>query len=131
MGYLTTIIILGGISVVATLGLAILTGYTGMFSIGHAGCMALGGYMAAALNMQLGVPFLPSILIGGLFSGACSLLIGFPTFRSRLTGDYFAIATFGFSEAIRLVLVNSYHPFINGAYGLSGVPTLTNAWNTL
>jgi branched-chain amino acid transport system permease protein len=131
MGYITTIIILGGISVIAALGLAILTGYTGMFSIGHAGFMALGGYMAAVLNMQLGVPFVPAVLLGGLFSGACSMLIGIPTFRSRLTGDYFAIATFGFSEAIRLVLVNSYHPFINGAYGLSGVPVLTNAGNTL
>jgi branched-chain amino acid transport system permease protein len=131
MGYITTIIILGGISVIAALGLAILTGYTGMFSIGHAGFMALGGYMAAVLNMQLGVPFVPAVLLGGLFSWACSMIIGIPTFRSRLTGDYFAIATFGFSEAIRLVLVNSYHPFINGAYGLSGVPVLTNAGNTL
>lgn len=130
MGYLTTIIILGGISIIATLGLAILTGYTGMFSIGHAGFMALGGYMAAVLHMQLGVPFVLAILLGGLFSGACSILIGFPTFRSRLTGDYFAIATFGFSEAIRLVLNNTY-PVIGGAYGLTGVPLLTNAGNTL
>lgn len=130
MGYLSTIIILGGISVIAALGLAILTGYTGMFSIGHAGFMALGGYMAAVINMQLGIPFLPAVLIGGLFSGACSLLIGFPTFRSRLTGDYFAIATFGFSEAIRLVLTNTY-PLIGGAYGLTGMPMLTNAANTL
>src|SRR5512138_1765334 len=108
MGYINTIIILGGINVIATLGLAILTGYTGMFSIGHAGFMALGGYMAAVLYMHLGVPFLLAVLIGGLFSGACSIIIGFPSFRSKLVGDYFAIATFGFSEAIRLVLNNTY-----------------------
>src|SRR5512133_3575922 len=130
MGYLTTIIILGGISVIATLGLAILTGYTGMFSIGHAGFMALGGYMAAVLNMQLKVPFLFAILLGGLFAGVCSLIIGFPSFRSRLVGDYFAIATFGFSEAIRLVLNNTY-PIIGGAYGLTSIPSYTNATNTL
>jgi branched-chain amino acid transport system permease protein len=130
VGYLTTIIILGGISIIATLGLAILTGYTGLFSIGHAGFMALGGYMAAVLNMQLHVPFVIAILLGGLFSGACSLIIGFPSFRSKLVGDYFAIATFGFSEAIRLVLTNTY-PIIGGAYGLTSIPMLTNATNTL
>jgi branched-chain amino acid transport system permease protein len=130
MGYLTTIIILGGISIIATMGLAILTGYTGMFSIGHAGFMALGGYMAAVLYMQLHVPFLLALLLGGLFSGACSLIIGYPSFRSKLVGDYFAIATFGFSEAIRLILNNTY-PIIGGAYGLTNIPMLTNAWNTL
>ncbi len=130
MGYLTTIIILGGISIIATMGLAILTGYTGMFSIGHAGFMALGGYMAAVLYMQLHVPFLLALLLGGLFSGACSLIIGYPSFRSKLVGDYFAIATFGFSEAIRLILNNTY-PIIGGAYGLTDIPMLTNAWNTL
>jgi branched-chain amino acid transport system permease protein len=130
MGYISTIIILGGISVIATLGLAILTGYTGMFSIGHAGFMALGGYMAAVLYMQLKVPFVLAIIAGGIFSGFASFLIGYPSFRSRLTGDYFAIATFGFSEAIRLVITNTY-PIIGGAYGYTGIPMLTNAWNVL
>ncbi len=45
--------------------------------------MALGGYMAAVLYMQLHVPFALALLLGGLFSGACSLLIGYPTFRSQ------------------------------------------------
>lgn len=130
MGYITTIIILGGISIIGALGLAILTGYTGMFSIGHAGFMALGGYMAAVLHIELHLPFLLALLLGGLFAGACSLLIGYPSFRSRLTGDYFAIATFGFAEAIRLLLTNTY-PIIGGAYGYTGIPQLTNAWNVL
>jgi branched-chain amino acid transport system permease protein len=128
MGYLSTILTLGGISVIATLGLAILTGYTGIFSIGHAGFMALGGYMAAVLYMQLKVPFVFAIILGGIFAGLCSFIIGFPTFRSRLTGDYFAIATFGFSEAIRLVITNTY-PIIGGAYGYTGIPNLTTPWN--
>lgn len=130
MGYITTIIILGGISIIATLGLAILTGYTGLFSIGHAGFMALGGYMAAVLYMELHIPFLIAIVLGGLFAGLCSFVIGYPSFRSRLAGDYFAIATFGFAEAIRLVLTNTY-PIIGGAYGYTGIPMLTNTWNVL
>jgi branched-chain amino acid transport system permease protein len=130
MGYISTIIILGGISIIATLGLAILTGYTGLFSIGHAGFMALGGYMAAVMYMELKVPFLLAVIIGGIFAGISSLLIGYPSFRSRLTGDYFAIATFGYSEAIRLVLTNTY-PIIGGAYGYTGIPMLTDVWNVL
>lgn len=124
MGYINTIIILGGINIIAALGLSILTGYTGLFSIGHAGFMALGGYATAVLYMNLHVPFLLALILGGLFAGLCSLIIGIPTFRSQLTGDYFAIATYGFSEAIRLILNNSY--FVGGAFGFTGIPQLTS-----
>lgn len=124
MGYINTIVILGGISVIAALGVAILTGYTGLFSIGHAAFMALGGYAAAFVYMNLNVPYIPALLVGGLFSGLCSLVIGVPTFRSKLTGDYFAIATFGFAEAIRLLLNNTYQS-LGGAFGFTGIPQLT------
>ncbi len=124
MGYINTIMILGGISVIAALGVAILTGYTGLFSIGHAAFMALGGYAAAYVYMNLHVPYGISILFGGVFAGLCSLIIGFPTFRSKLTGDYFAIATFGFAEAIRLLLNNTYTS-LGGAFGFTGIPQLT------
>jgi branched-chain amino acid transport system permease protein len=116
--------ILGGISVIAALGVAILTGYTGLFSIGHAAFMALGGYAAAYAFMNWHIPFVIALIFGGLFSGLCSLLIGFPTFRSKLTGDYFAIATFGFAEAIRLLLNNTYQS-LGGAFGFTGIPQLT------
>ena len=125
MEYINTIVILGGISIIAALGLAILTGYTGLFSIGHAGFMALGGYAAALLYMQFNVPFILALILGGAFSAVCSLIIGIPTFRSNLTGDYIAIATFGFSEAIRLILNNTYD-LIGGAFGFTGIPALTN-----
>jgi len=124
MGYINTIVILGGISVIAALGVAILTGYTGLFSIGHAAFMALGGYAAAYVFMNLHVPFIPALIFGGIFAGLCSLIIGVPTFRSKLTGDYFAIATFGFAEAIRLLLNNTYKS-LGGAFGFTGIPQLT------
>ncbi len=124
MGYLVAIIILGGIQVIAALGVAILTGYTGLFTIGHAGFMALGGYMCAIMVMELHVPFFFALIIGGLFAGLCSFIIGYPAFRSQLRGDYFAIATLGFSEAIRLLLNNTY-TLIGGAFGYMGMPTLT------
>ncbi len=130
MGYIYTIIILGGINVVAVTGVAILTGYTGMLTMGHSGFMALGGYMAAVLYMQFKVPFLIALVAGGAFAGLCSLIIGFPAFRSQLRGDYFAIATLGFSEAVRLILNNTYQ-VIGGAYGYTGIPQLTDMVNTL
>jgi branched-chain amino acid transport system permease protein len=131
MGYLSAIIILGGINIIAALGVAILTGYTGLFTIGHAGFMALGGYLSAVLMKEFGVPFPIALLAGGLFAGLTSFIIGYPSFRSRLRGDYFAIATLGFSEAIRLLLNNvkeiSLEPLgltgqvykIGGAFGYS------------
>lgn len=106
MGYINTILILGGINVIAALGVSILTGYTGLFTIGHAGFMALGGYVSAILIKEYSVHFVPALLVGGVFAGVASLIIGYPSFRSRLRGDYFAIATLGFSEAIRLLLNN-------------------------
>jgi branched-chain amino acid transport system permease protein len=128
MGYINAILILGGINVIAALGVAILTGYTGLFTIGHAGFMALGGYMCAVLVLEVHVPFSVALLAGGFFAGLCSLIIGYPAFRSRLRGDYFAIATLGFSEAIRLILNNTNAigdiP-TGGAFGYMGIPALT------
>ena len=122
MGYINTILILGGINVIAALGVSILTGYTGLFTIGHAGFMALGGYLSAILIKEYNVHFVLALLIGGIFAGIASLIIGYPSFRSRLRGDYFAIATLGFSEAIRLLLNNVKQIGsinVGGAFGYS------------
>jgi branched-chain amino acid transport system permease protein len=126
MDYLITIGILGGINIISAMGLAILTGYTGLFSLGHAAFMAVGGYGSAILFMKFNVPFVIAIILGGLIAGIVSLFIGIPTFRSQLTGDYFAIATFGFAEAIRLIL-NKW-AYVGGAEGMPGIPKLTNVW---
>jgi branched-chain amino acid transport system permease protein len=125
MGYINAIIILGGINIIAALGVSILTGYTGLFTIGHAGFMALGGYLSAVLIKEYGVPYPLALLAGGFFAGLASFIIGYPSFRSRLRGDYFAIATLGFSEAIRLLLNNikEIGPIkIGGSFGYS-IPT--------
>jgi branched-chain amino acid transport system permease protein len=126
MGYLVTICILSCINIVAVLGMAILTGYTGLFSIGHAGFMAVGAYSSAVLLMDFHVPFYLALLLGGVVAGASSFIIGIPAFRGQgtLRGDYFAIATLGFGEAVRLLL-NTTYKFFGGAYGLTGIPGLT------
>jgi branched-chain amino acid transport system permease protein len=128
MGYINTIIILGGINIIAALGVAIITGYTGLFTIGHAGFMALGGYMSAIMAKEFNIPFPIAILIGGTFAGLCSFIIGYPAFRSQLRGDYFAIATLGFSESIRLLLNNTKmigSIKLGGAFGYMAIPNHT------
>ncbi len=129
MDYLITVGILGGINIISAMGLAILTGYTGLFSLGHAAFMAVGGYSSALFFMKLNVPFVLAVVLGGLVAGLVSLFIGVPTFRSQLTGDYFAIATYGFAEAIRLIL-NKWK-YVGGAEGMPGIPKLTNVWIVL
>jgi branched-chain amino acid transport system permease protein len=128
MGYINAILILAGINIIAVIGVAILTGYTGLFSIGHAGFMALGAYMSAILAKDYNFPIILALLIGGFFAGLCSFIIGYPSFRSQLRGDYFAIATLGFSEAIRLVLNNTKtigSVNIGGAFGYMNIPSAT------
>jgi branched-chain amino acid transport system permease protein len=129
MGYIAAITVLAGINLIAVLGLAILTGYSGLFSIGHAGFMALGGYVAAILAKELHLPVLPALLGGGLFTGLASFVIGYPAFRSRLRGDYFAIATLGFAEAVRLILSNLKtlgRIKVGGAFGYMDIPRLSD-----
>ena len=125
MGYFITITILSCINIIAALGLAILTGYTGLFSMGHAGFMAVGGYATAVLYMHLHVPFWLALPLGGIIAGFSSFIIGYPAFRGKLRGDYFAIATLGFAEAVRL-LFNTNYKWLGGAYGFTGIPQLTS-----
>lgn len=124
MYYALSIATVAGINIICVSGLTILTGFTGMFSMGHAGFMAIGGYSAAVLYMHLHVPFLLAVVLGGVIAALSSLIVGIPTIHNRLTGDCFAIAMLGFGEAIRLLTSNIY-PVINGAMGLVGIPKRT------
>ena len=129
MGYLQGILILISINIVAVCGVIILTGYTGLFSLGHAGFVSIGAYISAVLCKDFGVPFILAMVLGGLVAALSSVIVGYPTLRGKLKGDYFAIAMMGFAEAIRLLFSNIY-PYFNGALGLSGIPkkiTLGNA----
>ena len=129
MGYLQGILILISINIVAVCGVIILTGYTGLFSLGHAGFVSIGAYFSAVLCKDFGVPFILAMVLGGLVAALSSVIVGYPTLRGKLKGDYFAIAMMGFAEAIRLLFSNIY-PYFNGALGLSCIPkkiTLGNA----
>lgn len=125
--YVSGILILSGINLMTVLGLSLLTGFTGMFSFGHAGFMAIGAYVAATMTMKFGVPFFGALLIGGIAAMIVSLFIGKLTLN--LKGDYFCIATLGFGEATRLILDNVQ--YFGGARGLSSIPTITTLPNII
>jgi len=125
MGYIEGIMISACINIVCVAGLAILTGYTGLFSMGHACFLCLGAYTAGILTKFFGLNYFIALLAGGAVAGAFSLIIGVPTLRGKMSADCFTIATFGFGEATRVVMANINHPYVGGALGLSGLESLT------
>jgi branched-chain amino acid transport system permease protein len=128
-----------GINVILAVSLNLINGYTGQFSLGHAGFMAVGAYAAAAVTMFAGPKFLAlapaawllpatdglflgALLIGGLAAALAGILVGAPSLR--LKGDYLAIVTLGFGEIIRVIFRNI--DSLGGALGLNGIPAYTN-----
>jgi branched-chain amino acid transport system permease protein len=127
-----------GINIIMAVSLNLVNGYTGQFSLGHAGFMAVGAYTAASVTMRLGphffsvaggsntatiaLLFLIALIIGGLVSALAGLCVGVPSLR--LKGDYLAIVTLGFGEIIRVIFRNM--DSVGGALGLTGIPAYTN-----
>jgi branched-chain amino acid transport system permease protein len=112
-----------GINIVLAVSLNLVNGFTGQFSIGHAGFMAVGGYVAGAVtyygslawfgDVQVAAGwlsrgdllFVAGCLVGALAAALCGLLVGLPSLRLR--GDYLAIVTLGFGEILRVLLQRS------------------------
>ncbi|NLI95328.1 MAG: branched-chain amino acid ABC transporter permease [Synergistaceae bacterium] len=123
MNYVLSIVTLAGINMIAVLGLSIFTGFTGLFSFGHAALVGIGAYTSAILTYYYFVPFPLALAAGMAASALVSLVIGIPTLRARLRSDYFAIAILGFGEALRVILENL--EITNGARGLPGIEPFT------
>lgn len=142
--YKLRILNLCAIYTILGLSMNLINGFTGLFSLGHAGFMAIGAYTTALLTMSVATksqnfflepiieplnnvvwPFLPALMLGGLLTALVGFLIGAPALR--LKGDYLAIATLGFAEIIRIIIINS-QSITNGALGLKGIPATTNLW---
>jgi branched-chain amino acid transport system permease protein len=137
--YPLRIIAMCGINIILAVSLNLVNGFTGQFSMGHAGFMAVGAYVAAALT-TLVVPavlsnawlsgglghltLLVSLLAGGAAAALVGLMVGIPSLRLR--GDYLAIVTLGFGEIIRIVILNI--DAVGGARGFYGIPPLTSIY---
>lgn len=118
-------IILICVNVIMSVSLNLINGYTGQFSLGHAGFMAVGAYVGVVSTVNFGLPFIAALILGAACAGILGFLIGLPTLRLR--GDYLAIATLGLGEIIRIVIMNI--EYVGGAAGFKGIPHFTNfAW---
>lgn len=127
--YFVQIALFAGINIILAVSLNLVNGFTGQFSLGHAGFMAVGAYTSSVLSLQFagnGTPgtlfFLMVLVAGGLASALCGVLVGIPSLRLR--GDYLAIVTLGFGEIIRVIIQNV--ELFGGARGLTGIPKLTS-----
>lgn len=112
-----TVLLTIGINIILAISLNLIIGITGQFSLGHAGFMIIGAYSCGVvLKLIAGgtVGVLLGILIGMAISAAVALVVAIPTLRLR--GDYLAIATLGFGEIIRIIILNM--EVTNGAAGL-------------
>ena len=120
--YIEGIFINSGYVLMVVLGLSLLTGFTGLFSFGHAGFMAIGAYISAICTLKLGLPFPLALVAGGCAAMVVGLFLG--SFTLKLKGDYFCIATLGFGEAVRLIFDNMQS--LGGARGLGGMRMYTS-----
>src|SRR6267142_2248464 len=113
-----------GVAIILAVSLNLVNGLTGQFSIGHAGFMAVGGYVSAVILMRgpqddpYRIFFVMAVLAGASAAAAAGYLVGKPSLRLR--GDYLAIVTLGFGEIIRVIIENT--PLFGGAIGLSPIP---------
>lgn len=121
--YIQGVLTVAMINIISTTGLAVFTGFTGLFSLGHAAFMAVGAYTSAILTYFVKAPYPVALLTGVLASSVLAMLVGYPTLRTRLRGDYFAIATIGMGEATRVILENL--KITQGARGLPGISQYT------
>lgn len=117
--YVQGVLALAMINVISVVGLSVFTGFTGLFSLGHAAFIAIGAYTAAISTYFYEINFYAALVLGGLMAGLVSLIIGYPTLKAKLRSDYFAIATLGFGEAVRVILENL--DITQGARGLPGI----------
>ena len=128
MDYVAHLTLNCGIFIILAVGLNLINGICGQFSLGHAGFWAVGAYAGAAYGVFL-APDIPDFLnlfiscgIGFITAALAGLLIGVPCLRLR--GDYLAIATLGFGEIIRIIIMNM--DSIGGPRGFTGIPAWSN-----
>ena len=150
-GYLQGLAINVGLFMILVVSLNLFNGFTGVFSLGHIGFMALGAYITAILTLPLSqkesylpdlpgwlagvhfdftlgsfpLGFLIAMLIAGVLVALVALLIGLVLMR--LSGHFVAVATLGFLVIVRVVLINAEN-FTRGSRTFSNVTAYTNLW---
>lgn len=143
------IVMLSAIYAVIGVSMNLVNGFTGIFSLGQAGFMAIGAYVVGVFTIDPAVrsslyyvtpisdsivnvyiPFWAALLIGGVIAVIFAALIGAPVLK--LKSDYLAIATLGFSEIIRVFFSGKHmEPFTNGSMGLKAIPKFSTIFTPI
>lgn len=138
--YYTRLYYLIEINIILTASLALINGYTGQFSLGHAGFMAIGAYTSVTVTTVVpkllfgasldpstiagNAGFIASVIAAGCVAGLFGFVIGFPSLRLR--GDYLAIVTLAAGEVIRAGL--RFVGGLGGPRGIPGIPAFSGAF---
>jgi branched-chain amino acid transport system permease protein len=143
-GYMIQILNLIAVNIILALSLNLIYGFTGLFSLGHAGFMAIGAYVCSILILApeqkemlfilepaydwvqaAQAPFFVAVVAGGLIAAVFGVAVGIPLLR--LGDDYLGMATLGFAEIVRIFAINLPR-LTNGALGFKGIPDHANLW---
>jgi branched-chain amino acid transport system permease protein len=144
--YIVHIITVVGIYIIAATSLNLTNGYTGLFSLGHTGFMAIGAYISVFLTYNVSLrtaynlpllpailggsdfqwPFLPALLVGGIAAALAALIIGFPVLK--LKGHYLAVASLGFMIIVT-TLAKGMKDITRGAAGIQVISRYTSIYN--
>jgi branched-chain amino acid transport system permease protein len=117
--YLLKVLTYVGLNVIVATGLALLFGYAGQISLGHAAFFGIGAYASGYVTTALEWPFLAGLALAVALSALGGLLLALPSIR--LKGHYLAMATLGFSEIASILFVEAKQ-ITGGNDGLSGIP---------
>lgn len=112
--------ILVAIAAIGALGLSMVTGYAGQLSIGQAGLLGIGGFVAGISSSQLGLGFIPALVLGVLAGAVVGLILGLPAVRLR--GLYLVMSTLGFHYVAAYGLTQ-YQAHVNATAALTGLTT--------
>ncbi len=106
---------------ILVLGVYLMTGLTGLFSLGQGGFVSIGAYTAAIAFMKFNLPFPVALIMAVVMGAFLGFLIGIPTLRLRR--DYFLLITFGLGEMVRAALLY-LSQLTGGALGMAGMPKM-------
>jgi branched-chain amino acid transport system permease protein len=117
--YHLTVMSTAYIFALATLGLNLITGYTGQFNLAHSGFMAVGAYTVGILTVDYQVPFWIAFALSGVTAAALGFFVGWVSLR--LKGHYFSIFTLCVGYIMFLV-IEKWESLTHGTVGIIGIP---------
>ncbi|MBM4056041.1 MAG: branched-chain amino acid ABC transporter permease [Planctomycetes bacterium] len=121
MEYVLHLLIFISIYILLSQSLSLTAGYSGLISLAHVGFYGIGAYTAAILSVNLGIPFLLTLVLSMLLSGLMAIIVS--AISLRTVDDYFIIITLGIQVAIFSVM-NNWQRVTKGPLGIPGIPAI-------